>query len=158
MPRTIEEVHQLGQHATYPRKRCPLCRTQESRGETNNEANMNRYEQAVQGLRIGRGNGVVRVSDGAYTWLCWEAAWDRARHALEFMAPVADELKGSRLDTAEAGAQAYADLCGAVKGTLLETSGSGDRGTEDEQRALARAAQDADLLLPCWQGLVGEVA
>lgn len=29
MPRTMQECHELGHHKTYPRKRCPLCKTQE---------------------------------------------------------------------------------------------------------------------------------
>lgn len=112
-----------------------------------------RYEQAISGLHIRRGGGVVAINDGAYRWLVSALAWDAAKAALE----------GEGADASdEGGAEAYSQLCSTVAsraramGVALVTDVGESVGSEAAQQALVQAAAGAGLPMTARQdGMLG---
>lgn len=109
----------------------------------------NRFQQAIEGLRIDKGEGVVRVRDGQTTWLCRARAWHAMQAQLESQPPREDEP-----DYMTGKQSAYEDLCRAVSSPIISLGGT-DRGPEAERRKLARWAAKADLLPAALRSMVG---
>lgn len=100
---------------------------------------MNLYEQAREGLRIARAQGLVRVDDGQTQWVCEAVEWDEMRAQLERL---------PRLTGEDASALAYAELCDSVGGTVISDSGANRQVVDETTRELARRAVAAELIRP----------
>lgn len=99
----------------------------------------NRYELAVDGLRISIGEHAVLVRDGQTSWIGERWAWDEIRQRLE--ARAADDAAD------EAGMHAYGELCADMDGTVAIINGGGSQqGTRAERDALVRLAVDDGLI------------
>lgn len=96
-------------------------------------------DTVLRGIRVVSRGGVVRVDDGADTWLCWEREWDamieRVRSG-ELQLPRGDE---------ESEAEAYGRICHATRGPVLTAIGS-SRGSDEERDALRSAALKAEII------------
>lgn len=101
---------------------------------------MNRAEQAVVGLQVTRGSGVVMIYDGFDRWLVWESAFDRALEALETRAPYADVDD----DTPGSG-QAYQELCDLTRRYSVDLASANGSG-KGVRRLVVRAAVEAGLI------------
>ena len=88
------------------------------------------YEVAIKSLHIVRSAGIVRVRDGADTWLCRAAAWEAARVRCERFAAGDDE------------GEAYSRFCWAVRGDVASINGI----SRGDYTMLVREAFDAELI------------
>lgn len=101
--------------------------------------NTDRYEQAIEGLDVAEGSAVVVVADGHCTWIAGRDDYDQARAVLMAREPLDDEDD-------EADAEAYAQLCRAIRGPVASTDGGSTRGTAAQQAILALAAESDELI------------
>lgn len=103
-------------------------------------------EHAVNGLDVAAANGIVRVRDGADTWLCRESRWDAA------IATLTDDAS----DDDEGGSDAYTALCAAVGGPIATVIGvcRGDWGSlvRDAVGAGLLDEEDAERMYGMWHG------